>query len=605
MNKSILTNLNNDLRLAAKFAVWLLVLNINFEISTVRAQGTAFNYQGQLNEGDSPVNGSYDMTFTLFTTNTDGVALAGPMTNSAIAVSNGLFGTTINFGPGVFAGGTNWLELAVRPNGSSTFVTLSPRQQVTPTPYAILAGTVAAGGITAGSYTNAVLFSNSANAFTGTFTGNGSGLTGVDAAAVQPGITLTNVTAYGTISQVCDIVSIACVLTNAWAGGPFWSSNSFAPVPWQYFQPPVGTNWNQYGGNDFLFVKRNAIYVPASNLGAVALNYVPMDPPGDLNGYPAAGVSFCFNVSGDRFAVGLPGQGSSMRLVVDGIQGTITTYIPPNGNNYTYVVVFASSKSRNIELMLAGSGNNALEGIFIPPTNAFAPFVSKPLKTMIVVGDSYDEEPIPNYSTPEGYNSVGLGFATQLGLLMPALDVWPYGLGGTGYVNPGSGRTAATNRIVYDVIPHKPDYVLFALGINDTSYPSNSVFTAVTNCIGQVLAGSSNTVIYAVGPWWSHTPTAGDPVFMVRQAISNGLAYYGLGANYIDTLGPPTATGYSPATLANAAGGPWIYGYYNVPGSGNAVNFISSDGTHPTPAGHAYLAQRLALELSRRGVPQQ
>ncbi|MCL5099337.1 MAG: hypothetical protein M1608_17745, partial [Candidatus Omnitrophica bacterium] len=52
-------------------------------ILNLHAQGTAFTYQGRLNSGGSPANGSYDLTFTLFATKTDGVALAGSVTNVA------------------------------------------------------------------------------------------------------------------------------------------------------------------------------------------------------------------------------------------------------------------------------------------------------------------------------------------------------------------------------------------------------------------------------------------------------------------------------------------------------------------------------------------
>ena len=45
----------------------------------------------------------------------------------------------IDFGPGVFTGATNWLEIGVETNGASSFTTLTPRQQLTPTPYAIFA----------------------------------------------------------------------------------------------------------------------------------------------------------------------------------------------------------------------------------------------------------------------------------------------------------------------------------------------------------------------------------------------------------------------------------------------------------------------------------
>jgi len=119
------------------------------------AQGTAFTYQGWLNASGSPASGTYNLTFTLFNTNTSGVPIAGPVTNSAVGITNGLFTVLIDFGPGVFTGTTNWLEIAVETNGGSAFTTLTPRQQLTPVPYAIsaesasgLSGTLSASQLT-------------------------------------------------------------------------------------------------------------------------------------------------------------------------------------------------------------------------------------------------------------------------------------------------------------------------------------------------------------------------------------------------------------------------------------------------------------------------
>jgi hypothetical protein len=103
------------------------------------AQGTAFTYQGQLQNNGLPVNGRYDVTFRLFNASFGGAVIAGPFTNSATSMSNGLFTALVDFGPGAFTGGSNWLELAVRTNGGGGFSTLAPRQQLTPTPYAMTA----------------------------------------------------------------------------------------------------------------------------------------------------------------------------------------------------------------------------------------------------------------------------------------------------------------------------------------------------------------------------------------------------------------------------------------------------------------------------------
>src|SRR5208282_2628408 len=117
---------------------WCLALPL---CGTVFAQGTAFTYQGRLNSSGAPASGTYNLTFSLFNVNSGGVPVAGPVTNNAVAVSNGLFTVLIDFGSAVFTGANYWLQIGVESNGISSFTTLTPRQQLTPTPYAIFANT--------------------------------------------------------------------------------------------------------------------------------------------------------------------------------------------------------------------------------------------------------------------------------------------------------------------------------------------------------------------------------------------------------------------------------------------------------------------------------
>ncbi|MDH7502211.1 MAG: hypothetical protein QHJ82_05780 [Verrucomicrobiota bacterium] len=146
--------------------------------SVVRPEpfGTSFTYQGKLTDG--------------------GVATGGPITNSAIFVTNGMFTTILDFGPGTFTGDARWLEIAVRTNGASMFTVLSPRQPMTPVPYALfspVSGTAATASSLsgtlgphqlAGPYTNAVAFTHPANNVAGSFSGDGAGLNNVNAAAL-------------------------------------------------------------------------------------------------------------------------------------------------------------------------------------------------------------------------------------------------------------------------------------------------------------------------------------------------------------------------------------------------------------------------------------
>src|SRR5437867_3690912 len=117
-----------------------------------QAQGTAFIYQGQLNDGANPASGSYDLTFALFSVSSGAGQVGSTQTNYAVAVSNGLFTVALDFGGTAFNGTPYWLEIAARPAGAGAFTTLAPRQPLTPAPYALFAptaGTVPNGAITA------------------------------------------------------------------------------------------------------------------------------------------------------------------------------------------------------------------------------------------------------------------------------------------------------------------------------------------------------------------------------------------------------------------------------------------------------------------------
>src|SRR5882672_10593044 len=120
--------------------LFLTALTLVCGVSRLHSQTTAFTYQGRLTDGSAPANGSYDVRFILFNAGVGGSQIGPLLTNSPIAVANGLFTTQLDFGASLFSGGTNyWLELAVRTNGVGSFTTLGSRQSLAPTPYALYA----------------------------------------------------------------------------------------------------------------------------------------------------------------------------------------------------------------------------------------------------------------------------------------------------------------------------------------------------------------------------------------------------------------------------------------------------------------------------------
>src|ERR1039458_8834087 len=120
-----------------KHSLFLLALVLLGVSDNLLAQGTAFTYQGQLQNNTSPANGNYDFSFALFNNNsTNSGQVAATLIDTNVGVTNGLFTVTLDFGS-VFTGNTYWLSIAVRTNSGSSFTALNPLQELTPTPYAI------------------------------------------------------------------------------------------------------------------------------------------------------------------------------------------------------------------------------------------------------------------------------------------------------------------------------------------------------------------------------------------------------------------------------------------------------------------------------------
>jgi hypothetical protein len=166
-------------------ALALLAASISSE-----AQSSSFTYQGRLDLNGVPANGIFDLTFALFPSSAGGTPVPSPQTNSAVAIHNGVFTVTIgSLASGLFNGSSYWLEISVRTNGVGPFSALAPRQPITRAPHASFADAASAAGLIGtlpasslgGTYGTPVTISNAANTFGGSFTGNGAGLSNVNA----------------------------------------------------------------------------------------------------------------------------------------------------------------------------------------------------------------------------------------------------------------------------------------------------------------------------------------------------------------------------------------------------------------------------------------
>ncbi|MCK5922514.1 MAG: hypothetical protein KAG66_16355, partial [Methylococcales bacterium] len=94
--------------------------------------GTAISYQGGLNQGGNPANGSFNFEFRLYDAVTGGTQIGSTGIHNGVVVTNGIFTITdLDFGSGAFNGEARFLAITV--DGTL----LAPRQELTPVPYAL------------------------------------------------------------------------------------------------------------------------------------------------------------------------------------------------------------------------------------------------------------------------------------------------------------------------------------------------------------------------------------------------------------------------------------------------------------------------------------
>ena len=125
-------------------------------------QSTQITYQGSLKDGANPATGNHDFEFLLYDALAGGGQLGTTVTISNVAVTEGTFSVTLDFGS-QFPGANRFLEIRVRLSGGGAFTPLAPRQQIGSTPYSIKSLT-AETAATASSAANATNATNATNA---------------------------------------------------------------------------------------------------------------------------------------------------------------------------------------------------------------------------------------------------------------------------------------------------------------------------------------------------------------------------------------------------------------------------------------------------------
>lgn len=130
-------------RHATKLAITIVAIAASAAAQT--PLGSAFTYQGTLENAGVPASGTYDMRFRLFDASLVGTQIGATICRDGVIPDNGVFTVSLDFGVAAFDGNARWLEVSVRADAAvgncatGAYTTLAPRQPLTATPYALYA----------------------------------------------------------------------------------------------------------------------------------------------------------------------------------------------------------------------------------------------------------------------------------------------------------------------------------------------------------------------------------------------------------------------------------------------------------------------------------
>ncbi|MCA9294280.1 MAG: hypothetical protein KDA20_10745, partial [Phycisphaerales bacterium] len=102
-----------------------LVLTMIAPVGAGNNPDTTFTYQGRLRSGGLPANGTYNVSFSLWTASSGGTQVGPTINRPNLPVTNGVFSQQLDFGNPIITTGRLYLEIVVDAQ------TLSPRQELT------------------------------------------------------------------------------------------------------------------------------------------------------------------------------------------------------------------------------------------------------------------------------------------------------------------------------------------------------------------------------------------------------------------------------------------------------------------------------------------
>lgn len=212
---------------------------------------------------------------------------------------------------------------------------------------------------------------------------------------------------------------------------------------------------------------------------------------------------------------------------------------------------------------------------------------------LAVIGDSYvaGGQQIANAVSAGQSGTITSGTVFGEFAQVTGLDVWRYGISGSGYVNDaghaGKGVFGAASRMAAFASAPQMDAIVVWGSANDKPYSASSVVAAAQSMWSALHAARPSTPIIVVGPQctgWPDTTLDGH-----NDALRDAAGQHEAVTAYVDLRNNNfmSGTGYDG----------------NPQGNGNSDFFISADSSHPTHPGNRYWGENIARLIGNVSIP--
>lgn len=264
--------------------------------------------------------------------------------------------------------------------------------------------------------------------------------------------------------------------------------------------------------------------------------------------------------------------GDGTKVYVDGRPLTANPVYQGAASNYVFTVDWGSRKQRLYEVMFSKTFQISTSIWITAEDQIWRPADATGNLRGVFIGDSYLG------GSANGPFMHGNWLSSHFGRLIGIDDMWNYGIGGTGLLNPGASSYYTYRQRLPQALARNPDAFFVQGPTNDGLYTQEQVTTEALAFIDAIRA-ESDAPIFWFGPMSLNQPLN----IPIDEAVADAVA-----------LRPDSNVFYKSIMTDDL---PWITGAHNntsVPWSSNISQYISGDNIHPCDKGIMYFAQRMA-----------